>query len=279
MEQHRGSHNQHSALGGYEVPVALFSAFALGGGQVQGSRQLPAHGRLQFPNHLVQAVREYPRHHVRAAQGVRRLLHRLSELRHSARGPLAWRLSRLDTHGPGQRGIGQIAFGDVVRVADGKHDGREPLPQAGVGVLDCLCLAAEPRLRFQHDAQPIHVRDHIHPPAPGPLFVVRRDSTLCKEVGQHPVLEVFLLTHPPRLLNARCSCVLRPWSPEAPPAALRSHPAHWRAQCSGLQLWPAPRQRPQPPRSLESLPHTHSPSTQAPNRFSKANVKFLRLWS
>ena len=201
MEQHRGSHNQHSALGGYEVPIALRPACAFCARQVQGSRQLPADGRLQFPHHLVQPVREYPRGHVRAAQGARRLLHRLRELRHAARGPLAGRLPRLDAHRPGQRSLGQIALGNVVGVADGERDGREPLPQAGVRVLDCLRLAAEPCLRLQHDPQPLNVRDDIHPPAPGPLLVVRRHAPLAEELGQYPVLEVFLLTHPLLLLR------------------------------------------------------------------------------
>ena len=119
----------------------------------------------------------------------------MRELRHAARGPLAGRRPRLDPDGPGQRRLGQIVFGDIVRVADGEHDSGKPLTQASVGVLDCLRLAMESGLRFQDNAQALYVGDDIHSPMPGPLLEVRWDSSLGEEMGQSPILEVFLLIH------------------------------------------------------------------------------------
>ena len=116
-------------------------------------------------------------------------------LRHIARGPVAGRLPGLDAHGPGQRRLGQIVLGNPVGIADGEHNGGKPLSQTGVGILDCLRLAVEPGLRFQDHAQPIHVRDDIHPPAPGPLLEVRSYSLLSEEMSQRPVLEILLLIH------------------------------------------------------------------------------------
>ena len=164
------------SLRGDEVPVVLLPLPRFRWRQIQRLRQGLADRRCQPLYYGVQPVREQPGGDVSPAQGTWRLPNRLRQLWHSARRPLALRLSCLDPHCPCQCGLGEALFRDTLRVAHGQYDRGELLPQSRVGVLDRLRLLMKPRLRLQHNPQPFHLRDHVHPPAPDALLVVRLQS-------------------------------------------------------------------------------------------------------